>query len=462
LRLAYHRTGGATQAPAVPLAMLTLLLIWLVLATSMMLLSRRFSAGLPLAYFMGLSFIHVPGALLIDEWDENTLIGFEQTLIGMACFLVTVMMARYVTLTRHPYSNTIVGHPQHLPRQGAATLDSLALCYIIVGGVAYFLAMPFAAMIPSATALVSSLGSLLLIGFCLRLWTARECRNWPKFWSAVALLPLLPLATVIVGGFLGFGTYWVLVIGCFFFAQARRHLGYFLLTPAVLFVGLSVFVNYMVARNEIREVVWDERTSFGDRLQRVDDVFRNFEWLDLSKPEHRVAIRERLDENRLLGAAVERLEAGDVEYASGATLGHVIIGLIPRALWPDKPVVGGGGTVVSEFTGLEFAEGTSVGAGQVFEFYINFGTIGVIGGFLLYGWIFGWMDLQIIECLYRGDQRRFLLWFMVCLALLKPGGNLLEIVVSTVSSTITALGLGYFLSRWQSTANVAVARGTLN
>ena len=118
--------------------------------------------------------------------------------------------------------------------------------------------------------------------------------------------------------------------------------------------------------------------------------------------------------------------------------------------------------MVSEFTGLDFAEGTSVGAGQVFEFYINFGTIGVIGGFLLYGWIFGWMDLQIIESLYRGDQRRFLFWFMICLALLKPGGNLLEIAVSAVSSAITAFGLGYFLSRRQSTADVAVARETLN
>jgi hypothetical protein len=51
---------------------------------------------------------------------------------------------------------------------------------------------------------------------------------------------------------------------------------------------------------------------------------------------------------------------------------------------------------------------------------------------------------------------------MICLALLKPGGNLLEIVVSAVSSAITASSLGYFLSRRQSTAYVAVARGTLN
>ena len=55
---------------------------------------------------------------------------------------------------------------------------------------------------------------------------------------------------------------------------------------------------------------------------------------------------------------------------------------------------GGGGTIVQDFTGIEFADGTSVGAGQVLEFYVNFGTWGVIGGFLLFGWLIG----QWISC----------------------------------------------------------------
>jgi hypothetical protein len=260
------------------------------------------------------------------------------------------------------------------------------------------------------------------------------------------LLPLLPLATLVQGGFLGFGTYWVLAIVCFVFSQSKRRIGYYLLTPIVLFVGMSVFVNYMAARKDIREVVWSGHSSIADRIERVEHVFRNFEWLDTSKSEHRTAIDDRLNQNWLIGAAVENLEAGVVAYASGANVGNVIIGLIPRVIWPDKPVVGGGGNVVSEFTGIQFAEGTSVGAGQVFEFYINFATIGVIGGFLLYGWILGWVDGRVIEHLHRADQRRFLFSMLIGLALLQPGGNLLEIVVSAASSAITAYGLGYFLN----------------
>ena len=428
--------------------MLTLVLIWFAVAVSLTLLSRRSSAGLPLAYFLGLSLIHVPGAVLelnYEEW-EWTSVGFEQTVIGMVSFLTAVVIAKYAAWRRHPHQDTDIWRPR-LTRHGVSALDRLARRYGLLGGVAYFVVMPFVGAVATATAIISSLGSLMMVGFCLRLWVARECQDQLKFWSTIALLPLLPFATLVQGGFLGFGTYWVLAIACFLFAQSKRRLGYYLLVPAGIFVGMSVFVNYMAARDDIREVVWSQQSSIGDRFERVRGVFSAFEWIDTANSKHRRAIFERLNQNWLIGAAVENLEAGTVKYASGATLGEVIIALVPRAIWPNKPAVGGGGTVVSDFTGIEFAEDTSVGAGQVFEFYINFGTVGVIGGYLLLGWVFGWMDFWVIEFLRRGDQRRFLFWFMISLALLQPGGNLLEIVVSAAASAITAYGLGHFLHR---------------
>jgi hypothetical protein len=372
----------------------------------------------------------------------------------MVAFLIAVIIARYVAFRRCQRQGASPSRSADLSGENAASLDRLALLYCMIGGAAYFLVLPFASAVASATAIVSSLGSLMVVGLCLRLWVARECRDWPKFWLTIGLLPLLPLATLVQGGFLGFGTYWVLAIVCFVFSQSKRRFGYYLLTPIVLFVGMSVFVNYMAARTDIREVVWSGHSTIADRIERVEHVFRNFEWVDTSKSEHRIAIDDRLNQNWLIGAAVENLEAGVVAYASGATVGNVIIGLIPRAIWPDKPVVGGGGNVVSEFTGIHFAEGTSVGAGQVFEFYINFGTIGVIGGFLLYGWILGWMDGRVIEHLHRADQRQFLFSLLIGLALLQPGGNLLEIVVSAASSAIAAYGLVYFLNWYRPDAEV--------
>ena len=438
-----------------------LLSIWLAVGIGLMWMvgqKEPGSAGLPLAYFLGLSMIHVPGAMVAldgEELNSMTWDGFEQTVIGMIAFLVGVIISRYAFVPA-PRKGTGTSLAQGISPQSLGELNRLALLYLCIGGVVYFVMMPFASMIPSATALIAPLGSLLLIGACLRFWIASESANWPKFWSTMVLLPLLPLTTLTQGGFLGFGTTWAITAASFLFAQSKRKVAYVFAAPVVFFIGLSVFVNYMAARDELRQLVWYEQASLGDRLQRIADVFVNFEWLDLSNSRHREAIDRRLNQNFLVGAAAARLESGQVEYASGATLGNMIVALIPRAIWPDKPAVGGGGSVVHDFTGIEFAEGTSVGAGQVLEFYVNFGTWGVIGGFLLFGCLIGRMDLLTIRYLRQGQQTRFLFWFIIGLALLNPGGNLQEIVVSVAGCAVTAHGLGYLLKRynWGSTRGV--------
>src|SRR5262249_48114281 len=137
------------------------------------------------------------------------------------------------------------------------------------------------------------------------------------------------------------------------------------------FVGLSVYVSYMRDRSEIRDVVWGGQ-SLGDRVDRVATTFHAFEWFDPSKDEHLARIDSRLNQSFLVGAAVSRLS--DIGgFAGGETLWDALIAVVPRALWPDKPVVAGSGNLVTRFTGIEFAAGTSVGIGQVMEFYVNFG-----------------------------------------------------------------------------------------
>lgn len=446
----------------------TLVLIWITVGIGLVLLSRRSSAGMPLAYFLGLSLIHTPGAILHLDSEESseiaacTQVGFGLTVIGVVAFLVGVTIARYAAFVRRPGRLSSVVPLQDLTRQQVAALDRLALLYLGIGGVASFVLMPLVAGVATITAIISSFGSLIMVGASLRLLVARENRNWAKFWSTIVLLPVLPLVTLIQGGLISFGSYWALAILSFLFAQSRRRIGYFLLAPVVCFIGLSVFVNYMASRNDIRRLVWYEQASLGDRIQRIEGVFQNFELIDFANVNHRYAIESRLNQNWIVGAAAVRLESGQVEFASGAMLGDIIMGLIPRAIWPDKPAVGGGGTLVQNFTGIKFVEGTSVGAGQVLEFYVNFGTLGVIGGFLLYGWLVGWMDLRIIEYLHLGNQRHFLFWFLICLALLQPGGNLLEIAVSAASSAIAAYGFGRLLNRHPLGGDVPrIPRGTV-
>lgn len=427
---------------------MTLLAVWLGVGAALIALGsqKSRSAGLPLGYFLAISLIHTPGYMVYFNEETRlpseiwTRTGFEQFVTGMVAFLAGVITARFSESRPH-------GQSRILDASELAALDRLALLYFGSGFLSY-VAGQFLSGIPSITSILSAVGSLLIVGVCLRLWVARESGNDFKWWTTVALLPVLPILTLVKGGFLIAGAHWMLIIVSFIFCQTKRsRLGFYLSAPFVVSLGLSVFVNYMESRTEYRRAVWLQQVEISDRINRVVDMFSNLEPLDISNPKHRAAVDGRLNQNLLEGLAAENLESGRVSYLCGSAIGNAALALIPRALWPDKPAVAGGSDIVAHFTGLQFPGGTSVGAGQVFEFYVNFGMWGVIGGFVLYGWLIGKMDLHVVDCLERGDQKAFLSWFLMGLAMLQPGNNLLEVVVTVASSAITASGLGVLLRR---------------
>src|SRR5207249_1043959 len=139
--------------------------------------------------------------------------------------------------------------------------------------------------------------------------------------------------------------------------------------------------------------------------------------------------------------------SGRANYANGETLWDAIIALIPRALWADKPVEAGSGDLVTRYTGIEFAKGTSVGIGQVMEFYINFGTLGVVLGFTVLGALLSIVDSAAGRKLAAGDWPGFALWYVPGLALLQVGGSLAEITASFAASLVAALMVNQLLFR---------------
>jgi hypothetical protein len=206
--------------------------------------------------------------------------------------------------------------------------------------------------------------------------------------------------------------------------------------PFVVYFGLSLFVAYMGERNGIRQLVWEKNAGMTERIERISAIFTNFHLLDLTSPADLAVLDDRLNQNGLVGLAISHIETGWAEFAYGATV--PLWGLIPRAIWPEKPLVGGGGTVVGNFTGIRFGEDTSVGAGQVFEFYVNFGTPGVVAGFLLVGFVLLWLDRGIMRALAHDDLSGLLVRALPGVTMLQPGGNLLEILVGLVAAIFIA------------------------
>jgi hypothetical protein len=426
--------------------MLNLMMLWLLLLAALMVLvvGKSGSGGaLTLAYFLGESLIHVPGCLAYlgsayigsqmgNVGFENTIRGFELTLIGMMAFIAGAFVVP-LAYGRPPRKDTSAY---------ARMFDRLGWRLILGGFFAYFVLLPVAGFVPSLVAIVSSLATMLILGIWLRLYASHIAHDRWAMIQTMSLLPLLPLGTLVTAGFIGYGVNWILSVLSFHYVIARRRMWFYLAAPLAVFLGLSFFVSYMGQRTGIRDVVWVQNAGLFDRLERVGAIATDFQLLDVDDSKHASALLGRLNQNYLVGAGIIRHEAGGSSFVYGDTIPWWA--LIPRAIWPSKPDVGGGGDLVSKFTGIAFARGTSVGVGQVLEFYMNFGNVGVILGFFALGVVLMWLDRNIMIALGTGDTGKLALSALPGLALLEPGGNLLEILVATAAAYLGGRVLKFF------------------
>ena len=72
------------------------------------------------------------------------------------------------------------------------------------------------------------------------------------------------------------------------------------------------------------------------------------------------------------------------------------------------------------------------------EFYANFGWFGLIGGFVLLGFVLARLDQRLARAFRTGDLRGILLAGLPGIALLQPINNGLEISVSFVAAFVVA------------------------
>jgi hypothetical protein len=437
--------------------MTTLVVIWVVLLVALLVfVAPRPGMGGPLtlAYFLSLSVIHVPGALSYiggaapDAGLEATIVGFRLTLIGLAAFVAGA------ALSRGPQPLAI--WRGRMSGDGVA-VQQLGTRILLLGALAFAVIQPLLAGVASVASVVSTLSQLLVIGLWLRLYAAMTLRNRSGMILTLAILPLMPLVTIASAGFVGYGISWVISVVALLFILARNRVLILLATPVVLYLGLSFFVTYAAQRNDIRDVVWSGRAGVMERVDSVVTMVTSFRALDLADEGHARNLRNRLNQNLLVGVGVIRHQNDAVDLVYGATFQPWL--LIPRALWPGKPDIGGSGNIVTNFTGINFAAGTSVGAGQVLEFYYNFGTVGVVLGFFGLGFLLRVLDRRLMTGLVQGDLRLLLLNGMPGLALLQPGGSIIEIAASAIAALVAAhLVLAYDRNRRRAPARRTAGR----
>jgi hypothetical protein len=428
-----------------------LLMSWLVAGVGLFLLLRRrktISVGLPVAYFMGLFIIHWPGAaiyLIPSHFyykPEVVMAGFRLTTYGLWSFVLGVWLGGF----KQAWGGLA---PKRLTRQLVDTsqIYQVAKAVFAAGLFIQLIVMPILGGVATLTAVLSGMAGLSVVGVCLGIRGALIQRNKKRLriWILIALL--FPFITLTSSAFVGYGVHSLIVVVAFILMQTRTGILRALTIFLAVYLGISFFVTYMRDRNEIRETIWLEQADYSVRLKQVSKLLTDFEFFDTGNPDHLISIDRRLNQNWLVGAAIQYTGGGTKEFAHGETMWFALIALVPRAVWPDKPAVGGGGDIVTDYTGVMFSEGTSVGAGQVLEFFVNFGTWGVVFGFIVLGAAMRQFDARAASAMASQDYRRFLIWFLPGLGFLQAGGNLVEVTTSVGAGIAGALIVGKVLER---------------
>jgi len=405
------------------------------------------SFGLPFAYLALLLINHVPGAF-VPLMDEDFFLhlpevstGIWLTAISVTCFVVGVWYARIRTSEQRlvpqlPTSRSVFGD------------DRPFWFFCLLGGWLFTFGLTPLRNVPSIGAVVYNGGAIWMLGVLLGLrWSIQNKRRWwTAFWFLC--LSVYPVIILFTSGFLSYGATAALVVVCTLAVTARGYWRVFVAIGLIGYMGLSLFSNYFQARERIREAVW-YGTSVERRIGAISEIFTQWKFFDTSDKIVSVGLDLRLNQNYFVGLSAQNLANGSVPYLNGRSVSEAFLALVPRAIWPDKPVTAGSPQIVANMTGLKLAAGTSFGVGNVMEFYINFGMLGLVGGFLILGWLFGRLDMRAALAEARRDYPAAMLFFLPCVALIQPLGSMVELVGGTSSAWIAAYFWRWCWLRWQ-------------
>ncbi len=406
------------------------------------------NSGLVFAYITSLMINHFFGGLIYTfPWanfpdPESVARGFEMSTYAVIFFGIGAVS---LPLTLKTFQVSFK------PTKMLKPNNNLPFVYGVTGILFFYVLRPVLSRIPSFATFVGAGWSLLVISICLFTWRAwLNGRKKVLRWLALALI--LPVITVVGSGFLGFGAAAVAVCFIFFGTFYRPKWKVWTASVIVLYLSLSLFVTYMRERGDLRQAIWYEKQTLFQKMEKFSKIFTDFEFLDIHNEQHLERIDSRLNQNFLVGKSMDYIAQGAVDLAHGQTISDALLAVIPRIIWPDKPFYGGSGTIVSDYTGIEFAQGTSIGVGQVMEFYINFGKAGVCVGFAIYGILVAMFDLMSGLRLKEGDWPGFSFWFLSGMGFIQAGGSLIEVAGTVASSLVFCVFLNkYILQKYKGT-----------
>jgi hypothetical protein len=396
------------------------------------------SLGLPIAYLYSLLLIHVPGAFahiagrdfLLNSDLVELAMGF--TAVGSICFVAGVWLASRSALRMSFCPD--VDRPHFW-------------WFCLIGGWVCIYGLSPLYVIPSVSAAVEKGGGIWMLGVMLGLRAACQRGDFKRIGIWIGALMVYPVLMLLLGGFVSYGSAAIIIVFSALTVSTRSHLRVVVGVIIFGFLSLSIFVTYFQHRENIRDQVWGGR-PLEARIDSLIDTVKDFEWLDPTNRAHLIALDKRLNQNYFVGLAARRIQDGQVDYLHGESVWEGLQALVPRAIWPEKPVYAGSPQIVSKMTGLALSHGTSFGVGNVMEFQINFGIPGVVVGFFALGWLIRTLDLKAAIAERRGELGKAILFFLPCVALIQPNGSLVEIFSGSAAALVGAFVWSFIWKRF--------------
>jgi hypothetical protein len=398
--------------------------------------------GLTLAFFLNMTLIHwFSGIILLLPWYSpweyySTVHGFRMSTLGIVAFALGCFAIAPV-IFKVPYM-------KEEPRMSESAPEIFRI-FLTVGLASVLLGAAGLDKIATLSAIVTSAQAFIFAALGFGIWQSYLSQNRKQLWLLLASIPIFPVLTTMLQGFLGFGVGYAIIVVCFFIAFYRPRLRACLLALPLGYLALSFYVTYMRDRAELRSAIW-QGGRFETRVIQAEKLIDQFEWFDPWNHDHLHRVDLRLNYNWLVGAAISHLQMTK-GFGNGETLWMSVLTLIPRVVWPDKPIRAGSMDFVTRYAGVIVPENTSFGMGLIFEFYVNYGEYGVFIGMLIMGIFVGLADRKAGAELRWGSPLAFARWLLIGTFLLIVGGSLIEVIPGIVLSVIWTAGLKHLYGK---------------
>ena len=421
-------------------------IIWLMLLLLLVWRAWFFSksvGGLALCHWFSMAINHFFGEFFISRSENFTSTDRNASEIGyqISAWSIVGLIGAFFTVLYFDFNFA----KSKINIQSNKWDSKIGLFAIMIGLVCYFLLSGILSFIPSATSILSAGLAFSAGGLAWVYLAVFKTRGSTAGLAIASLMFFFPVFTLVLSGFMGYGIQAVLGVAGVVMATYKPKSVLLFIGPVLLYLGFSLYPSYMASRTNIREKVWGDAELTARFETTFSTISDNWQWFDPNDEIQMEILNSRMNQNVLVGYSQEYIKEGKVSYADGETIFDGLLALIPRAIWVDKPFTAGSQGLVTRFTGIKVAEGTSVGIGNLMEFYVNFGYLGVVFGFYFIGLGIYLLDSKTGQAIDTMNPTLFFACLVPGQSLMNSIGSFVEWGPSFVGSVVLVWGFTRFI-----------------